>query len=198
VPLNFNQWQNSNQYVFRHNRVGIGTHNPQAMMHIFNSGQTEPLWVSGTERITHPSNTSQNLSLFCDGANAKMDFNDAGSNQMGRLLVNCDSHRGTVFGSHVQVNGSVDACKVIVEGHSWCDYVFDKNYSLMPLDELDRYITENKHLPEIPSAAEVENKKVDLFEMQQLQMKKIEELTLYLLSMKKENEALKKLVLNTK
>jgi hypothetical protein len=61
------------------------------------------------------------------------------------------------------------------------DYVFEPNYKLLPLKQLAKYIEEEKHLPEIPSAKEVQQNGVNLTEMQMQLLKKIEELTLYAL-----------------
>lgn len=72
------------------------------------------------------------------------------------------------------------------------DYVFDANYNLKPLDSLAKYIKTNKHLPNIPSAEEV--KKENGFDMGKLNLKlleKVEEITLYLIQLKKENAILK-------
>jgi len=65
------------------------------------------------------------------------------------------------------------------------DYVFDKEYKLMPLAELDKYITENKHLPNINTAAEVKENGLALGDMQVKQMEKIEELSLYIIAINK-------------
>lgn len=75
--------------------------------------------------------------------------------------------------------------------NKWCDYVFEEGYSLMSLEELQRYLTEHKHLPEVPSEEEVKANGFDVAEMDAILLKKIEELTLYILSLKKENEALR-------
>ena len=73
------------------------------------------------------------------------------------------------------------------------DYVFDKDYQLMDLNELDNYLTINKHLPGIITAAEVKkNDGINLGEMNAKLLEKVEELTLYLIQMKKENEEMKK------
>ena len=88
------------------------------------------------------------------------------------------------------------------DGHVWArgyhavlgafpDYVFDDDYELCSLTEVEKYINENHHLPEVPSEAEVKNNGFNLAEMDALLLKKIEELTLYMIEMKKENEELK-------
>lgn len=75
---------------------------------------------------------------------------------------------------------------------AWADYVFADNYSLKPLSEVEAFIKQNKHLPNVPSATALTNEGLDLAKMQATQMEKIEELTLYLIEMKKEIESLKK------
>lgn len=75
----------------------------------------------------------------------------------------------------------------------WSDHVFDEKYKLKPLEEVEQYVLVNKHLPNIPSSEEIiEAGGIDLAEMQAKQMEKIEELTLYLIEMKKEIEFLKR------
>ena len=71
------------------------------------------------------------------------------------------------------------------------DYVFASDYNLRSLDEVEAYINENSHLPEIPSAAEFEENGITLGKMSFDLLKKVEELTLYMIEMKKENEELK-------
>jgi hypothetical protein len=91
----------------------------------------------------------------------------------------------------LSVNGNIRSRKVIVTQNGWADYVFNDGYRLRPLTQVESYIKENKHLPEIPTAKEVEKNGVDLGETQALLLKKIEELTLYMIEMKKESEKAK-------
>ena len=67
----------------------------------------------------------------------------------------------------------------------WADFVFDKNYQLRPLLELENYIKINQHLPEIPSTADVTKNGIDLAETQALLLQKVEELTLYIIQQDK-------------
>jgi hypothetical protein len=76
-------------------------------------------------------------------------------------------------------------------GVAWPDYVFDNNYSLTSLADLEKYIVANNHLPEMPSASDVKSSGIDVSSMLNLQMKKIEELTLYVIKLEKEVNALK-------
>ena len=74
----------------------------------------------------------------------------------------------------------------------WPDYVFSKTYKLKPLKEVEKFIRRNHHLPNIPSAKEIDQKGIQLGDMQKRMMGKIEELTLYLIELDKKNEALRK------
>ncbi len=94
----------------------------------------------------------------------------------------------------VDANGYVYARKAIVTlTNPYPDYVFDKNYKLKTLTELEAFIAKYHHLPNVPSLAEVEanNKQIDVGEMQVILLEKVEELTLYILQQQKEIEALK-------
>jgi hypothetical protein len=79
----------------------------------------------------------------------------------------------------------------VVNSGAWADYVFAADYNLKPLSEVEAFIKENKHLPNVPSADELVKDGLDLGKMQATQMEKIEELTLYIIEMKKEIEMLK-------
>jgi hypothetical protein len=72
----------------------------------------------------------------------------------------------------------------------WADFVFDKNYKLRPLSEVESYIKINHHLPEIPSTAEVNKEGIDLAQTQALLLQKVEELTLYVIQQNKKIEKL--------
>jgi len=95
-------------------------------------------------------------------------------------------------GYTLAIDGSLIAEEVRVEiSTSWPDYVFEKDYDLPTLVELQGYIDENGHLPNIPSAKEVETQGIELGEMNRLLLEKIEELTLHVLELNKEIEKLK-------
>ncbi|MCD4678846.1 MAG: hypothetical protein K8S00_00525 [Bacteroidales bacterium] len=80
----------------------------------------------------------------------------------------------------------------------WSDFVFNDDYELTPLDQIEKYIKENKHLPDVPTDTEVTKEGLKVGEMNAIMMQKIEELTLYLIEQNKqltklteENEMLK-------
>ena len=85
----------------------------------------------------------------------------------------------------LDVNGTIRAKEIIVTNTSTADFVFDKNYNLRPLQELETYVNENKHLPEIPSATEMEQNGVNLNELTIQLLQKVEELTLYTIQQEK-------------
>jgi hypothetical protein len=91
-------------------------------------------------------------------------------------------------GYKLAVNGKIIATEIQVET-GWADFVFEPTYNLMPLNELNTYIQENKHLPEIPTTAEVQENGISVGEMNAKLLQKIEELTLYVIELKEENEA---------
>ncbi|PWK22652.1 hypothetical protein LV89_03364 [Arcicella aurantiaca] len=83
--------------------------------------------------------------------------------------------------------------RVAVGGSSfWADYVFDKKYQLPTLSKVEKFINENKHLPDVPSAEEVSKNGIDFVEMQATLLRKIEELTLYTIKQEKELKKLKR------
>jgi hypothetical protein len=95
---------------------------------------------------------------------------------------------------NLTVSGAVNSSKVKVTATSGSvpDYVFAEDYGLLTLDQLDEYIKTNSHLPNIPSAKEIETNGQDVGELQLKLLEKIEELTLYVIELRKEIDHLKK------
>ncbi|HZH85796.1 MAG TPA: hypothetical protein VFD77_00670 [Brumimicrobium sp.] len=85
-------------------------------------------------------------------------------------------------------DGLLRAREIKVDLDAWPDYVFKKEYELMPLNEVKTFIKENGHLPNVPSAKEIEADGVNLGEAAKTSMEKIEELTLYLLEINEKVE----------
>ncbi len=86
------------------------------------------------------------------------------------------------------VNGTVHSKSIVVDNNIFADYVFDKTYALRPLSAVKTYIDLNHHLPEMPSAAEVAKNGQNLGEINTLLLKKVEELTLYLIEKEKQSQ----------
>lgn len=87
--------------------------------------------------------------------------------------------------------GQVKAKSIKVTLDGWSDFVFDEDYRLPSLYELEKYVATNRHLPDIPSAKEVEENGVDLGEMNAKLLQKVEELTLYVIDLQKQINELK-------
>jgi len=92
----------------------------------------------------------------------------------------------------LDVNGTIHSKEVKVDMNGWSDFVFKKEYNLPTLDQIERHIAEKGHLENIPSEEEVLKNGINVGEMNAKLLQKIEELTLYMIEMKKENEQMKK------
>lgn len=117
-----------------------------------------------------------------------------------RMLIDKDGNIGIGTESpdaKLAVNGLIHAKEVKVDLIGWPDYVFEEDYDLISIEEVEKFIELNGHLPNIPSAKEVENNGVELGEMNKKLMEKVEELTLYIIQMNKEIKELNE-KLNTK
>ncbi len=105
--------------------------------------------------------------------------------------VRIGNDNSTVNDTKLAVEGIIFAREMkVTQGVIWPDYVFKKSYKLPSLKETERYIKQNGHLPEIPAASEIEKNGLSIAEMLTLQMKKIEELTLYVIEQQKKIEKL--------
>ncbi len=159
-----------------------------------------------TEKLTvQTTNNSDGISHKGDGDNVlktRMGGTSAGigtfSNTHMRIFCNSrsdlfiSSATGNVgigtenFGPYkLAVLGKIRSNEIVVE-NGWADYVFNENYQLLPLEQVEEFIQKNKHLPNIPSAKEVSENGLNLGDTQKRMMEKIEELTLYIIEMKKE------------
>jgi len=93
----------------------------------------------------------------------------------------------------LDVSGTIRANEIKVTAQT-ADFVFEPDYNLRSLDEVEAFVKTNKHLPEIPSAKQMEAEGVNVAEMNKLLLQKVEELTLYLIEVKKNNVEIKKQV----
>jgi len=155
--------------------VGLGTASPNAKLHIISQ-------AAGTAGLLIQGQNGDNWFPYSDGKNylrGTTVLADAGGN-VGIGTASPDAKlavSGQVHAQEVKVS-------VTVPGP---DYVFEKDYKLSSLEEIKNYIDQNKHLPEVPSAKEMEKNGIQLGEMNMLLLKKIEELTLYVIELKNEN-----------
>ncbi|MDR1717129.1 MAG: hypothetical protein LBS20_14950 [Prevotella sp.] len=94
--------------------------------------------------------------------------------------------------SELDVAGTIRSKEVKIEATGWSDFVFNKNYDLPKLSEVEKHINEKQHLPGIPSEKEVLENGISVGEMQAKLLQKIEELTLYIIEQDKQNKDLQK------
>ncbi|MFC0182707.1 Putative binding domain-containing protein, N-terminal [Pseudarcicella hirudinis] len=157
---------------------------------------------SGTVTVTGGSGAgSQNITVSQAGASGGGGTGTVNGANLGEYVgVNASNTGQSLAGIssfNLAVNGKVLANEVRVRT-GWADFVFDKNYTLKNLSQVEQYIKVHKHLPEIPSASEVDEKGISVGEMNAKLLQKIEELTLYIIQQEKDIKALEKKYRNSK
>jgi hypothetical protein len=180
--------------------IGIGNTNPTNRLHVTGGGGTTvDLKVNGRLVSGDAGNTG---GMFVDGAMTQF-VGQYNTTTMGlfngggwRMLVDNTGNVGigAVPDSKLSVKGVVHAQEVKVDltgAVAPPDYVFNEDYKLPSLETVKAYINKNHHLPEVPSAKEMEANGIMVGEMNLLLLKKIEEMTLYMIEMKEQNETLR-------
>lgn len=175
--------------------VGIGTKTPAYKLDVNGEVGTSRLVVSNVGGgITWPSSGSYAAIDVMQGADMIFYNGMAAYNERMRILGNGNIGIGTsnpgVY--KLAVEGTVGARKIKVTQETWADYVFDSAYQLPSLTHVETFIKENKHLPEVPSAANVKKDGLDLGDNQVVLLKKIEELTLYIIQQNKKMEIIER------
>lgn len=163
-----------------------------AAIELGNDSGTDPV-MTFDSRLSANAVTTRTLFAWDSYGNRKMLLTANGSLGIGT----------TTTGPHkLAVEGSIGAREIKVQATGWSDFVFEKNYSLPTLEEVEKHINEKGHLKDIPSEKEVLENGINLGEMNSKLLQKIEELTLYSIEQNKkievqakEIESLKNLVL---
>jgi hypothetical protein len=175
--------------------VGIGTGGtaPVSALQVVQSSNTD--WASF---IQNTGGTGKGLRIQAASGDVTPALQVDDNNGTTRLLVRSDGNVGignTNPDAKLAVSGQVHAQEVKVSvAVPGPDYVFEKDYQLTSLEDIKTYIDQNKHLPEVPSAKEMEKNGVQLGEMNMLLLKKIEELTLYVIEQNKKLESQNNLI----
>jgi hypothetical protein len=175
------------------NGVTISANNPEIGFNFFNNGGAKTIKAGYASNIgMFPSSGDIYIGNF-NGATSTTDYGAiAGYQNCMYIKQNGNIGIGTTNPTYkLAVNGTIRTKEVIVET-GWADYVFEKDYKLPSLKEVEQFIKKNKHLPEIPSAQEIQKNGLSVGEIQTKMMQKIEELTLYVIELQKQIDELKK------
>ena len=119
----------------------------------------------------------------------------AGQVFIGKYSQKAGSHTNALL----QVNGDVivgtgSSANIFVSQQNWSDFVFDKNYQLMPLNELETFYKQEHHLPNVPTTQQIQEQGNNLGQTDAVLLQKIEENTLYIVELKKQLEAQQQLI----
>ncbi|WP_417799966.1 hypothetical protein [Tenacibaculum sp.] len=187
--------------LFVNGDVGIGTTNPEAKLQIKDAGTSGVTTLQLNNRMKFRGdgvftwgNTADHGLLSWEasktivGAQSTKDLS-LFANGTEKMIIKTNGNVGvgtTTTGSHkLAVEGSIGAREIKVEGSGWSDFVFEKEYELPTLKEVESHIKEKGHLKDIPSAKEVEKNGFYLGAMDAKLLQKIEELTLYTIQQEK-------------
>ena len=196
-------------YIDNYGYVGMGTNNPLGKLHprggpSLGDGYSKSMYLNHQGAILlagsdipsvddpHFAIASNNNKLRFLGTTDEATESISISELM-TIEHSGDVGIGTANPAHkLDVAGTVRAEELVLQVNNGPDYVFEEDYHLMPLEAVERHIKTNKHLPGVPKAIEMSQHGVGVAEMQMKLLEKVEELTLYLIDIKKENEVLKK------
>jgi Phage T4 tail fibre len=199
LSLKTSSGMHTNFMSFIDGNVGIGITNP-----------IDKLNVVGKQGLGSPGSAAGQLSLYPNNAASWFHIDNRNDNtlrishggvvgQVDLFALNSNGNVGigtTSPDAKLAVKGTVHAQEVKVDlSVPGPDYVFEPTYQLPSLTEIETYIKANKHLPEVPSAKEMETNGINLSEMNMLLLKKVEELTLYQIEANKKIELLQNQVL---
>jgi len=165
-----------------------GNNTGDAIFQVDNGGGTHYIFDKSNEN-TFNIESANDLVFRTNGPSERMRITESGKVQIGNVVSTSNSYK--LF---VETGILSEKVKVAVKSTGdWSDYVFEEDYELMPIEELEDYVAENKHLPNVPSAEEVVKEGIDMAKMDAKLLEKIEETHLYIIELKiKKNEFLYK------
>ncbi len=176
--------------------VGIGTTSPSTNLHIYNSTAMTRILVQTAAASQASIDLRNKIRMYrlIAQTNGRFDIYDQSCGAY-RFCINTSGNVGigtTNPKAKLAVNGTIisSEIKVLTDISQYPDFVFSDNYKLRSIKEVEKYIEENNHLPDIPKTDEVADG-IELGQMNVKLLQKVEELTLYIIAQNKEIEKLK-------
>lgn len=180
--------------------IGIGTTSPEHKLTVVMDAASNGAGVAvkavnsggaGSQPGVAFLNSSGNKRMYSCLDVASDTYNVVNAIGIASITVNQAGNVGigtTTPKESLSVNGNIRSKQIMVEMANWPDYVFRPTYSLLSLNEVKEYVSKNHHLPEIPTELQVAKEGINLGDMNKLLVKKVEELTLYLIQQKEETD----------
>jgi len=174
--------------------IGIGTMTPAGKLDLVDNNQHLTFLLNQKLTGIWPASADANtMTIQSSGIHAGNLAFATGNGEVMRITSNSNVGIGTQNPAYkLDVLGTIRAKEVLVNLDGGADFVFEKDYKLPTIEHVANYVQENKHLPDIPSANEMVKNGVSMGDMQVKLLQKVEELTLYVIELKKEIETMKK------
>ena len=190
-----------NYYMFLSDGGNIGINNgqPASRLHMtggrltIDGGNIDDTWNTWNTRIASPLNSA----WVTTTPNSEGDYMSMGMTESGWYFgfsPNAIGDTGTniKYAFSVHRDGLLTAREIKVNTNGWADFVFEENYDLRPIKEVKAFIEKNNHLPDVPSAKDVAANGIQVGEMNKILLRKIEELTLYVIEQSENIDTLKR------
>lgn len=216
VPIGYTVTNNSNSFGTGGSRYWItstaGTGKWEEYAYVVSTGNSGVVATGGHVYLSGPTPTVDNPLVWHVASSSVFDVtstgddlirNQASADQIGNVRISGNGFFGGNIGVgtvdtkeyKLGVNGAAIFGKAVVRNYgSWPDYVFEENYKLPPLSEIESYVKREKHLPGLASAKEIERDGMDILSTNKALTELVEQMTLRLIEMDKSLQALKEKV----